>query len=374
MTTPLDAYRARIDSGQLAHDPAQEAAASALNALARRLERYNPYGRRRLLKRRPATAPTGLYLWGGVGAGKSLLMDLFFENVATEGKIRRHFQELMQDTHKFIAEWRGLNDKQRRAHPARKPKAPLDDPIPHAAHRLFSEAFLICLDEVQVTDITDAMLIGRLFTYLYEAGGVTVMTSNRHPTDLYKDGLNRDLFLPAIDTFQSYMEVLQVDAERDYRLGRLAGAGVYFTPLGPAATKAMDEAFAEVTGGAPANRRTMQSGQRVLTIPMAGNGVARGSFDHWCSDQFGPKDYLELAASFTVFFIDDIPVLSPEDRNEAKRFTTLIDALYEAKVKLICSAAAEPDALYPTGHGAFEFERTASRLHEMRSTDYIAAD
>lgn len=372
MTSPLTAYDAMVHDGTLIADPAQRQAAVALDQLAKKLDGYEP-GRRRLFGRR-VTPPRGLYLWGGVGAGKSLLMDLFFEQISVKAKTRIHFHAFMQRIHRFIAEWRQMNDAERRRHPARLKSARLDDPVPHAANDVFAESHLLCFDEFQVTDITDAMLLGRLFGTLFELGAVVVATSNRHPGDLYKDGINRELFLPSIDLLKTRLQVIEIVAQKDYRLDQLEGDQVYFTPLGQETTAKLDDLFRRMTAKGKVTPMQIDVGNRLLEIPCASRGVARGSFSHWTSDKFGPGDYLTLAASFPVVFMDNIPRLSPERRNEAKRFVTFIDALYEANAMLICSAAAAPDDLYPSGDGSFEFQRTASRLHEMRSRDYLGRE
>jgi cell division protein ZapE len=371
MSSPLRAYDEMVGAGQLQPDPAQRHAAEALERLVAALRRYRPGDKGGLL-RKAAPAPRGLYLWGGVGTGKSLLMDLFFENAGVARARRVHFHAFMQETHRFLAFWRAAPEAVRKAHPARLRSAALDDPIPHAANAIFAEAALLCFDEVQVTDITDAMLLGRLFDNLFALGAVMVATSNRPPDDLYKDGINRQLFLPFIARLKDRLEVLEVKSARDYRLDRLRGEPVYFSPLGPDARDGMDRAFAAMTAGATATTGAMPIGSRALTIPQMARGVGRGPFAHWCGSALGPQDYLALAAAFPVFFIDDIPRLGPAERNEARRFVTLIDALYEARTVLFCSAAAAPAHLYPAGDGAFEFARTASRLEEMQSMDYLS--
>ena len=370
MTRPLPAYQSLVEDGTLDPDPAQEQAAIALQSIADTLRGYQP-GRRRSLFRKSVPRPRGLYMWGGVGVGKSLLMDLFIETVPIREKRRVHFHAFMQEVHRFIATWRQMDDPTRRRHPARLKSADLDDPIPHAAKAVFARAHLFCFDEVQVTDITDAMLLGRLFETLFELGAVIVATSNRHPDDLYKNGLNRQLFLPSIALLKANLDILELVGAKDYRLDRLSAASVYFSPLGPEADKAMNKAWHAMTAGAAAQQEQFTVAGREVIVPAAARGVARGSFAHWCGSALGPADYLCLAAEYPTIFIDHIPQMSPANRNEAKRFVTLIDALYEARCKLVCSAAAAPDDLYPTGDGAFEFGRTASRLHEMQSENYL---
>lgn len=371
MTSPIAALDALIEAGTLTPDPAQRAAAEALTRLDVALRRYRPADRGGLF-RKAATAPRGIYLWGGVGAGKSLLMDLFFESKPMARGRRVHFHAFMQEVHTFIAAWRAAPETQRKNHPARVRSAALDDPVPHAANAVFAKAELLCFDEFQVSDIADALLLGRLFDSLFGLGAVVVATSNRPPDDLYKDGINRQLFLPFIARLKERLDIIEVRSRRDYRLDRLRGEKVYFTPLGDAATQAMDAAFAAMTAGAAPSPGTLSIASREVVIPCTARGVGRGSFAHWCGTALGPQDYLALAAAFPVFFIDDIPKMTAADRNEARRFVTLIDALYEARCVLFCSAATAPGGLYPSGDGSFEFARTASRLEEMQSLDYLS--
>ncbi len=349
-------YRARVASGDLTPDPAQERAAEMLSVLARRLQDWSP--RKSVLSfGRPAPQPKGLYLYGGVGRGKSMLMDMFFDAAPTAKKRRVHFHQFMLDTHAAIAARRQTSD---------------GDPLPKIARDVAAETWLLCFDEMQVEDIADAMILARLFAHLFERGVVVVATSNRPPRDLYKDGLNRQLFTPFIDLLHDSMDVLELDARRDYRLERLAAAPVYYAPLGPAADSAMDAAWRRLTLGARPRACELTVQGRPLQVPAQAAGVARFSFDELCARPRGAADYLRLAAAFQTLLVDRTPALSPDKRNEAKRFVTLIDALYEARTKLVMSADAEPDALYPAGDGAFAFERTASRLHEMRTHAYLA--
>lgn len=361
----LPAYRAMVADGTLTDDMAQRLAAEKLQLLHRRLKGYNPaqpkrvglaafgWGRERLEER----VVPGLYLYGGVGRGKSMLMDLFFETVDVARKRRVHFHAFMQEMHAGIFAAR---------------KKGQEDPVRPVADAVADGAALLCFDEMQITDITDAMLVGRLFERLFERGVVVVATSNRHPEDLYKDGLNRHLFLPFIAMIQDRMEVFQLESETDHRQARLAGQPVYFTPLGPPAAAAMDRAWASLAGGEGAPLILPRQGREVR-LPRFLNGVGRARFEALCGEALGPGDYLAIAESVRVLLVDAVPILSPARQNEAKRFVTLIDALYEARVRLIVSAAAEPDALYPEGTGAFEFQRTASRLAEMRSADWALA-
>ena len=367
---PRQRYQALVDAGALDHDPAQEDAVDRLQALCDALMQPQ----RRLFRRNHNAADaSGLYLWGGVGRGKTLLMDLFFNNIALRAKRRAHFHEFMLDAHERIADWRAADDKERRRHKAWSRKNP-DDPIPLVAHDLAKEAKLLCFDEFQVTDIADAMILGRLFSALFEHGVAMVVTSNRPPDDLYKDGLNRQLFLPFIDLLKERLDVVELCSARDYRLEKLEGAPVYYTPLGPEADAAMDAAWARMMSGARERRDAIEVKGRTMTAPRTGRGAARFDFDALCNRPLGAADYLALVRRYGALFIDRIPVMGPQNRNEAKRFVTLIDAIYDSRAKLVCSAAAEPEALYPEGDGAFEFQRTASRLMEMRSQSYLAAD
>ncbi len=353
--SPLAAYRARIAAGDLAPDPHQAAAAERLDALAGDLARWTPeawLGKR--------AAPKGLYLWGPVGRGKSMLLDLFFEAAPVKKKRRVHFHEFMQARHAFLRE-------------AREGRAGAQDQlIAMAARQVADDARLLCFDEVQVTDIADAMILGRLFERLFALDVVIVATSNRPPNDLYKNGLNRQLFTPFIEMLKQRVDVVELAGPRDYRLERLMAAPVYYAPLGPAADDAMARAWARLTLGAQPHAVTLDVSGRALHIERQAAGVARLSFDELCARPLGAADYLEIAERFDTVFLENIPRLTPAMRDEAARFRTLIDALYEAKVKLVASAEAEPQKLYPEGDQSFEFERTASRLMEMRSEAYLA--
>lgn len=362
------AYEARIASGKIEPDAAQAEIAQMLDELAGRIETRGSRGW--FSKPRPVK---GLYLWGGVGRGKSMLMDLFFANADLEHKRRVHFHDFMQETHAFINEWKKMTSGQRRK-TGWTVRGGNDDPIPPAAKKIAASAELLCFDEFQVTDIADAMLLGRLFQHLLERDVVVVATSNRHPDDLYKNGINRQLFLPFIDLVKEALQVHEIRSDRDYRLERLTAAPVYYSPLGYAADKAMDDAWARLTSGAEPHGTHLTVQGRELRIPAAAAGVARLSFDELCNRPLGPADYLTLARHFNTVLINRVPVLVPNNRDAARRFVTLIDALYEARAKVLMSAEAEPDKLYKSGDGAFEFERTASRLYEMRSADYLGAE
>jgi cell division protein ZapE len=355
-------YRKRVSEGALDPDPAQRLAVEKLQLLHMRLADYNParpkrvglgrfgWGRERIEE----SAVPGLYLYGGVGRGKSMLMDLFFEGAPVTPKRRVHFHRFMQEAHAGIHEARALG---------------VEDPVRPVADGIADGATLLAFDEMQITDITDAMLVGRLFERLFARGVVVVATSNRHPDDLYKDGLNRHLFKPFIALLKDRLEVHELASARDHRLDRLHGAKVWHVPAGPEADAALDAAWTALAGG-PGRRHVIRVLGHDLVLPAFRGGVARAGFDDLCGRPLGPADYLALAEEVEVLILSDIPVLSRAQSNEAKRFVTLVDALYEARVRLVASAEAPPDALYPDGPGAFEFARTASRLAEMQAADW----
>lgn len=376
---PLFAYRARLAAGDIKPDPAQELAAEKLQGLYKALAGYKPaLGESGWLARfglgsKPkglawqgdaarSTPRQGLYIFGDVGRGKSMLMDLFFHTATIPGKRRVHFHEFMRDIHAEIHRWRKIEHRREA------------DPLPKLARSIAAEAWLLCLDELQVTDIADAMIVGRLFQALMDDGVVIVVTSNRAPSDLYKDGLQRERFLPFIELIEKRLDILELNARHDYRLGRKQGLKVYHTPLDPEAGRALDAAFARLTEGAAPKPDTLTVHGRAITVPLAAAGVARFSFAELCGRPLGPSDYLELATQFHTLVLSGIPLLGPENKDEARRFVTLVDALYEHKTTLICSAAAPPQSLYPTGIGAFEFQRTVSRLMEMQAEDYLARE
>jgi cell division protein ZapE len=340
-------YRSAVASGTLQADPAQEAVLPELERLRQALTKPVKTG----LFRKAPPPPKGLYLWGGVGRGKSMLMDLFVENLGDVPARRVHFHAFMQEIHAAM-------------HAARK--TGVDDALAPVAEKVVQSVRLLAFDEMQITDITDAMIVGRLFEKLFAAGVVVVTTSNRVPDDLYKNGLNRQLFLPFIDLIKDRMTVWELASPTDYRQDRLAGSPVYFTPLGADAQASMNAIWSDLIGGEAAPL-VLQVKGRAVEIPAFRNGIGRATFADLCARPLGPGDYLAIAQEVKVLLLDDIPVMSRANANEAKRFVTLIDTLYEAHVRLICSAAAAPEELYVTGDGVFEFERTASRLREMQS-------
>ncbi|MAF48700.1 MAG: cell division protein ZapE [Rhodospirillaceae bacterium] len=361
---PLFEYRARVADGALKPDPAQELLAEKLQSLHRALNGYMPsagqagWKERFGLPCRREEPPLGLYIYGGVGGGKSMLMDLFFESAPVAHKRRAHFHEFLQDVHNRFNRFRAEKSEDQ------------GDPIPAVADQLADEAWLLCFDELQVANIVDAMILGRLFEALFERGVVMVATSNRPPHDLYKDGLQRDKFVPFIELISAKLDILQLASGGDYRLERMRDMRVYQQPADNAAARALGAYFSDLTGGRAPAVEIIEVKGRSLKVPAAG-GVARLEFADLCQKALGAADYLELAERYHTVILDRIPEMGEAEAAAARRFVTLIDALYENRVKLICSAAAPPERLYVNGEGAFEFERLVSRLMEMQSLDYL---
>jgi cell division protein ZapE len=362
-------YQSLVASGAIEPDAAQAQAAEAFAALDQRLANYRPPRRQGLLGRlfadKNGGPPRGLYIHGEVGRGKTMLMDLFFEQSQVEHKRRAHFHEFMADVHERIY---GFRQQIARGELAD------GDVIALTATAIFDQAWLLCFDEFHVTDIADAMILGRLFAKLFEFGTVVVATSNVAPDDLYKGGLNRALFLPFIAEIADHMDVLRLDARTDFRLEKLAGVRMWLVPADRAATAALDRAWAKMTGNAPGKPRDIPIKGRVLHVPCSANGVARFSFADICEKPLAASDYLRLAHDYHTIMIDRIPVMDQAQRNAAKRFIALIDTLYDNAVKLMASAEADPVSLYVAteGYEANEFKRTASRLIEMSSESYLA--
>lgn len=365
MTGTLAAYDALVAAGELRPDADQRAAAVRLGTLETEIEakRETPGLMKRLFGGGDAVQPPrGLYMWGEVGRGKSMLMDLFYAEADLARKRRVHFAAFMLDVHAAM--------KTARAEGA--------DAMPAVIEKVAGEARLLCFDEMQVTNVVDAMILSRLFTALFAAGVTVVATSNRPPEDLYKDGLNRQLFLPFIDLLNQKLDILSLNGPTDYRLERMAGVQTYYSPNGEAATQALSDAFFRLTDYPPEDRNAVGGcdldvgGGRTLHVPKALKGVAVFSFKRLCAEARGSADYIAVAQTFHTVILVGVPILGPESRNEAARFVQLIDALYNYKVKLLIAADAPPDELYPSGDGSFEFKRTISRLMEMQSKDYMA--
>ena len=361
----VEAYRALIAANELKADPDQAAAATRLGRLEAELRAGRPKAGllSRLFGKAEAVTPRGVYMWGAVGRGKSMLMDLFYEAAPVVPKRRVHFHAFMLEVHAALHTWREQN---------------VDDPILRVAEESAKGVRLLAFDELQVTNVADAMILSRLFTAILDRGVTVVATSNRPPRDLYKNGLSRELFVPFIDLIERELDVVGLNGPTDYRLDRLAGMPNYYVPNGPEATAALSEAFFRLTDYPPEDRAHVPAetievgGGRTLFVPKSLKGVAVFSFRRLCGEARGAADYLAVAQRYHTVIIVGVPKMGPEKRNEATRFVALIDALYEYRVKLLMAADAPPAELYPAGDYAFEFERTVSRLMEMQSADYMA--
>lgn len=366
-------YNALVAAGEITEDVSQLRAVHELDLLNTKLAEVRLASKKSSLgwlfgrNKDLWTTVVGLYMWGGVGRGKTMLMDLFFEVTVIRRKRRAHFHEFMNDVHERIHQHRQA---------LKRGEVKGDDPIPPVAEQIAEETRLLCFDEFSVTDIADAMILGRLFTRLFELGVIVVATSNVKPELLYKDGINRQLFLPFIDLLSRYTEVIELDSPTDYRLEKLAGTPVYVTPLGPDADVEVDELWRKLTHGVASHSETLENKGRMIDVGVVASGIARLSFEELCTKPLGASDYLRIARAYSTVFVENIPIMDKANRNEAKRFINLIDTFYDAGTKLVVSAAAEPTDLYVAHDGteAFEFARTVSRLIEMRSEEYLAGE
>lgn len=365
----VERYDAMVLAGEIESDPAQKRIAADLNRLADELENRRMAKKSSalgwLFARRERENPLkGLYIHGGVGRGKTMLMDLFYRSLKNQAKRRIHFHEFMADVHDRIYEWRQK---------AKRGEVKGEDPIAPVATEIAEEANILCFDEFQINDIADAMIIGRLFSCLFAHRVVVIATSNTAPDDLYEDGLNRALFLPFIDLIHQHLDVDRLDARTDFRLEKLSSHPVYFLPLGEKSEQAMDVAWTRWTNGTGGVEGSIEVKGRTIAVPAHASGAARFAFNDLCANNLGAGDYLKIAHTYHTVFIDRIPVMGPDRRNEARRFINLIDALYDNNVKVVASAAQAPAALYAEGDGADSFTRTASRLIEMRSESYLSS-
>jgi len=372
---PAANLAARRAAGEVHADPVQERVVQKLQSIYERFVAMadHPAPKPGLFARLglkqaapPPAGPRGLYIWGPVGRGKSMLMDLFFADAPMQKKRRVHFHEFMLEVQDRL--------HRRREELSAKGAPPEADTIVPIARQIASETRLLCFDEFQVTNIADAMILARLFEVLFDEGLTVIATSNRKPDDLYKDGLQRERFVPFIELVKQRLDVMELGGDHDYRLDRLRNFDVYLTPLGAWANAKLDEAFRALSGGADGEPRVLRTQGRDVEIPRAAPGVAMADFLDWCAKPMGAADFISIATNFHTVIVAGIPRLGPDSRDKAARFVTMIDEFYERKVKFVCSAAAAPSGLYPDGDGAFEFQRTVSRLMEMQSPEYLALE
>ncbi|MBM3649746.1 MAG: AFG1 family ATPase [Alphaproteobacteria bacterium] len=372
---PAANLAARRAAGEVHADPVQERVVQRLQAIYDQLAQAarQPAPKRGLLARlglghapKPPSGPHGLYIWGPVGRGKSMLMDLFFGDAPVAKKRRVHFHEFMLEVQERL--------HRRREELAAKGAPPEADTIVPIAREIAAGARLLCFDEFQVTNIADAMILARLFETLFDEGITVIATSNRKPDDLYKDGLQRERFIPFIDLLKERLEIMELGGGHDYRMDRLRNFDVYLTPLGAWANAKLDEAFRAMSGGLDGEPRVLRTQGRDVEVPRAAPGVAMAHFLDWCAKPMGAADFLCIADNFHTVIVVDIPRMGPDSQDKAVRFVTMIDTFYEKKVKFICSAAVAPSGLYVQGDGAFEFERTVSRLMEMQSPEYLGLE
>jgi cell division protein ZapE len=372
---PAANLAARRAAGEVHPDPVQERVVLRLQAVYDRLSaaaaehpaKPGLLARLGLVRApKPPDGPHGLYIWGPVGRGKSMLMDLFFTDAPVAKKRRVHFHEFMLEVQARLH-----NRREKLAAEGAPPEA---DTIVPIAREIAQQTRLLCFDEFQVTNIADAMILARLFETLFGEGITVIATSNRKPDDLYKDGLQRDRFLPFIDLIKERLEILELGGEHDYRLDRLRNFDAYLTPSGAWANAKLDEAFRALSGGADGEPRVLRTQGRDVDIPRAAPGVAMAHYLDWCAKPMGAADFLCIAEHFHTVIVADIPKMGPDSQDKASRFVTMIDTFYEKKVKFLCSAATAPSGLYVEGDGAFEFQRTVSRLMEMQSPEYLALE